>query len=79
MANHLDYPCFQPFDLFAQHAGLPLLKAHGAATVAAGQLHSGQQFSMAFKKVRCVRQKVGNVVFGDGMFSGIHVLIFAGF
>ena len=79
VANHLDHPRFQPLDLFPQQSGLPFLKTHSPVAVAAGQLHRGQHFGMALKKVWRVRQKVGDVVFGDGVFSGVHTLILVGF
>ena len=70
--DHLDHAGFQTLDFFAQHAGLAFLQADRTVAVAAGQLHRGQQGGVALEKVGRVGQKVGNVVFGDGMFGGVH-------
>jgi hypothetical protein len=46
---------------------LALLQAHGSLAVGAGELHTGQHVGMALKKFGRVEQKLGNIVFGNGL------------
>jgi len=62
-------------DFFAQHLGLALLQADRPPAMGAAQANRGQQLGMAVEKIGRVHQKLGDVVFGDGVECGwFHVI-----
>ena len=63
MADHVHHAQFQHFYFVAQHFGLALLQADGAAAVWAAQAYIGQTAGVLFKKIRMILQIVQDFFF----------------
>ncbi len=75
MTHHVHHAQLKRTNFFAQHFSLTLLQTHRTVAMWAVEFDGGQQLGMTLKKVRCVHQKMGDVVFGNRVHGCIHVCL----